>query len=385
MSSMWQWSTGVLLVVVVMETCSPVHAVGHRGGADTLSDRLWGKYAASASPVALRLWGLSVACDTRSAALDQETQAIAPERWTEELVDRYDKLYAEVERDRRGVFKQSLDLVVTHNDHLPSGSFIDLSSPMCDRLVGLLGLYFPDDFQEKIGGGIYLTEPYRPDRDLILMVHGFTGCPRDFEMVIPTVDRSRFQVWVAYYPTGRKIPDLAKFIRRMLATELEKHPVRQIVVCCHSLGGLVMRTIFAGPDGFPGKLAAFYTICTPHRGVKFFLMGVVRIACRWLWGVVPDPVLDLLEGSEFLRWLNSQPAPATPIRSVAGNKWKTPEAQWVGSLIPVESDGLVPVPNASAPGCLSHEVLPEDHYSMKPAREFLERFARWLSTDIPRN
>jgi hypothetical protein len=323
-----------------------------------------------------------VQSDRRLADLDASSQA-ALAAGTATAAD-VERAYAKVVGERRAVLTSALDYLFPVANHLPSGSILKMDSPIISAGAAKLGMYAPAEFKKRIADGIYLAEPFDPSRDVILAVHGINGLPSDWNGFIPAMDRARFQVWMAYYPTGEKIPEMAELLRTALAAELAKHPARRVYVVCHSLGGLVVRTMLAH-GGFPGPLASVAFASTPHRGVRYAPMSIVRPACRWLWRFLPAEVDDLLEGSKYLADLNAAPVAPYRYRTAGGNAWHTPKAHVVGPFIPGDDDGLVPTGNTSLAGSLDHRVFPEDHYTIVSSPEFVAAFKGWLDQDAAAN
>ncbi|WP_153555246.1 esterase/lipase family protein [Roseimaritima sediminicola] len=160
--------------------------------------------------------------------------------------------------------------------------------------------------------GLYMLEPYDPNRIPVVMVHGLWSSPltwmdmfndlRSFPQI-----RERYQFWFYMYPSGQPFWVSATQMRKDLAaTRAAFDPQRrdrmmdQMVLVGHSMGGLVskMQTIeseqefwnivsnkpveqLEGPPEAKAKLASalFFkpnqsirrvvTIATPHRGSDF--------------------------------------------------------------------------------------------------------------------
>jgi hypothetical protein len=103
--------------------------------------------------------------------------------------------------------------------------------------------------------GIFLTEPYDPNKAIVLMVPGLQSTPFAFTDLMKAMRRdpevrAHFQVWTFFYATGT--PVLFNALR--LRQELEKtvrnvdpddhdFATRHIVVLGHSMGGLSAHTL----------------------------------------------------------------------------------------------------------------------------------------------
>jgi hypothetical protein len=118
---------------------------------------------------------------------------------------------------------------------------------------GLRNMLRPASMRER--SGIFLTEPYDPNKAIVLMVPGLQSTPFAFADLMKAVRRDRevnahFQVWTFLYGTGA--PVLFNALR--LREELEKtirdvdphdhdFATRHIVVLGHSMGGLSVHTL----------------------------------------------------------------------------------------------------------------------------------------------
>lgn len=180
------------------------------------------------------------------------------------------------------------------------------------------GLFSPGDAESK--RGLYMLEPYDPNRIPVLMVHGLWSSPLTWMDMFndlrsfPEI-RERYQFWFYLYPSGQPFWISATQLRTELAQMRQNfdptrrdHPLDQMVLVGHSMGGLVSRfqTLESGndfwnivsdqpKDSLKGdtedqvKLASalFFnpnqsvrrvvTIGTPHRGSNF-----ANDVTRWL-------------------------------------------------------------------------------------------------------
>jgi pimeloyl-ACP methyl ester carboxylesterase len=172
--------------------------------------------------------------------------------------------------------------------------------------------------------GIYMLEPYDPNKIPVIMVHGLWSSPLTWmEMfndlrALPEI-RERYQFWFYLYPTGQPFwtsaagmrQDLAE-MRELLDPQRESPTLDQMVLVGHSMGGLVSRlqTLQSGDDFWHiisdrpfseldatdeerQALAAvcFFqpnpsvqrviTLATPHRGSNF-ANDFTRYAGQWL-------------------------------------------------------------------------------------------------------
>lgn len=286
------------------------------------------------------------------------------------LLELYDPLAAtEIEVDHRRVPLES-DLTT------PLAYFLN-KQPSQGKLA-TLGLFRPDKYQKL--AGLYMTQPYEPDKIPVLFVHGLWSDPTTwtdmFNDLRANVDiRQNYQFWFYLYPTGQPFwtsaaqmrEDLAR-VRQELDPQRQAWAMDQMVLVGHSMGGLVSklqtvdsgddywsavsnqpfqlvkaspqtrqtleRTFFFGPNP---AIRRVVTIGTPHRGSEFankytrflgrsliFLPEMLVNATKELYQDNPDIFRD----KSFARSKTSidSLAPQSPLLPVLLNGRKPP---WV--------------------------------------------------------
>ncbi len=203
----------------------------------------------------------------------------------------------------------------------------DLSTPLAhtlsnpsfdDTKLSTLGLLMPEKAEDL--RGLYMLEPFQPDKIPVLMVHGLWSSPVTWmemfnDLRSDPLIRKNYQFWFYLYPSGQPFwfsaanmrEDLAH-MRAKLDPEHQYAALDQTVLVGHSMGGLVskLQTIDSGNSFWDvlsekpfGELQAedevrtglartfFFqpsssirrvvTIGTPHRGSEF-----ANNATRWL-------------------------------------------------------------------------------------------------------
>ncbi|MGC1480324.1 MAG: hypothetical protein WA771_07460, partial [Chthoniobacterales bacterium] len=120
-----------------------------------------------------------------------------------------------------------------------------------DLALGIRGLLFVGD-QMKLAG-LYMLEPYDPDRIPVLMVHGLSSSPLIWrnlinELQIDPVIRENYQFWVIYYPSGVSTIASAAYLRDQLAAIRQTFDPagddlasRDLITFGHSMGGVITR------------------------------------------------------------------------------------------------------------------------------------------------
>lgn len=230
-------------------------------------------------------------------------------------------------RERRVPLETDLSIPLAH--------FLDHPS-MREKDLATAGLLNPGSAEQV--KGLYLMEPFDPNKIPVVMVHGLWSSPMTWmEMyndlrALPEI-REHYQFWFYLYPTGQPFwISAAQFrddLNHVLTTldEQENYPsLRQIVLIGHSMGGLVskMQTLYS-EDRFWGLVsekpfdelkapadvkqtvrAAVYfepnpavhrliTIGTPHRGSNF-----ANDYTRWLSRYFIDLPAKLMTTSQIL-------------------------------------------------------------------------------------
>ncbi len=106
---------------------------------------------------------------------------------------------------------------------------------------------------EKDVYGLYMLEPFDPDKIPVVMVHGLWSSPvtwlEMFNDLRANPDlRGNYQFWFYGYPTGqpfwisaRQMRDDLRQLKNLLDPEHDSKPLDQTVLVGHSMGGLVSR------------------------------------------------------------------------------------------------------------------------------------------------
>ena len=168
------------------------------------------------------------------------------------------------------------------------------------------GVFQPLRFIAEGRAGLFMLEPYDPKRIPAIFVHGIGGSPRDWEFVIENLDRSRFQPWVFFYPSGFSL-GLSSLILNNTFDELHhRYGFATSVVVAHSMGGLVIRGAMniIQREGRTVPVHHVVTISTPWQGVaaaRWADVGPTRVPGSWL---------DIAPDSQFLNELAVVPRPA---------------------------------------------------------------------------
>lgn len=125
--------------------------------------------------------------------------------------------------------------------------------------LALLNADFANNFE-----GLYMLEPYDPNKIPVVMIHGLWSSPVTWLQMFNDLRADRdihthYQFWFCLYPTGQPWWESARQVRAQLAAVRDKlglpadsaspyRPFDQMVLVGHSMGGLVgrMQTIESG-------------------------------------------------------------------------------------------------------------------------------------------
>jgi pimeloyl-ACP methyl ester carboxylesterase len=221
----------------------------------------------------------------------------------------------------------------------------DLSTPLAyflnqpefqDADLSTAGLLNPGDARTL--QGLYMLEPFDPNKMPVVMVHGLWSSPITWmemynDLRSDPLVRQHYQFWFYLYPTGQPFwtsatqmrEDLA-LMRRKLDPKREDPALDQMVLVGHSMGGLVSKlqtveseeafwqtmsdhpfaALHADPEVVRSLAGMFYfrpnpsvrrvvTLGTPHRGSPF-ANGVTR----WAGSKLITLPTKMLEGRDQL-------------------------------------------------------------------------------------
>lgn len=181
----------------------------------------------------------------------------------------------------------------------------DLDAPAFMVSNGRKGLWQPLSFVKEKRGGVYLLEPYDAAKIPVLFIHGAGGTPQDWRYFISKLDRSKYQVWVYYYPTGLPIDLSAGWLKNFVSELHHQYGFRKLAIAAHSMGGLVARRFIALDSPRAGRdyHTMLVTFSTPFGGVPAARLGLSL-------GDYGVPAWrDLTPESAFLRRLHAEPLP----------------------------------------------------------------------------
>ena len=211
-----------------------------------------------------------------------------------------------------------------------------LDDPLFDPKLGEEGMYRPTRLLARTQGFVFGFEPFDSNKTIVLFVHGITATPRDFKALVAGLDRTRFQPWFFYYPSGLPLDKTGGLFAKVISTFASDKAfgASRVVVVAHSMGGLVARRALNDltKAGRPSYLAGYLSLASPYGGLESAAAGVKH---------APEVVpvwRDVAAGSDFLKRLHSTPLPRDlPFYVLFG--WGTKEKDGPSPA----GDGVVPV------------------------------------------
>jgi pimeloyl-ACP methyl ester carboxylesterase len=254
------------------------------------------------------------------------------------------------------------------------GEVVSLDDPRFATDAGGGGLWRPMDFLSQNRLGIYFTEPYDPGRIPVLLVYGIGGTPQDWRYFVQHFDRKKYQVWFFHYPSGMRLPRVARALATGLELLRERYGFKECDIVAHSMGGLVSRAAINEVERLAGFdfIPRFVSISTPwggHAAAKAGIRRLKRPVPSWL-DVAPD--------SDFLANLYSTPLPqGTRHLLIYGSKEGGPF--WLKG----ENDGVVTVASETEARIKSKaakvEYLPYGHVEILEQEKTLRTSLRFLA------
>jgi len=295
----------------------------------------------------------------------------------------------------------------------------DFSAPLAyypqhiEMLEGLMGAVRVQQHMNITG--LYMLQPYDPDRIPLIFVHGLISTPRMWRNVINEIEtdpdlRRRYQCWVFAYPTGNPPLYSALRLREELTKVQQRYPAsKDMVLVGHSMGGILSRAqvttverdswdvigeekagqFFANvkPGDLIDRCTTFKAnpnvdrtifICSPHRGSDMALGTLGTIAIRLISLPVdlvsttvntvgnsvavitgdakriPNSIDGLSPKNPTVKVLDSRPI-EVPHHSIIGDQGK--------GDTPNSSDGVVDYWSSHLKSAKSEKIVPGPHGS----------------------
>jgi pimeloyl-ACP methyl ester carboxylesterase len=186
-----------------------------------------------------------------------------------------------------------------------AGAIVDLEDERFSEEQGSNGYWEPVSFFRELGGNIYFLEEYDPQKIPVLFIHGASGTPKEWQYFVDNIDRTRFQPWFFYYPSGARIQSMSYLLLWKLENLKIKYNFEQLYITAHSMGGLVARSFIVDYGTYFPYVKLFISLATPWGGAEMAEYGVKQSPA-----VVPCWI-DLQPESPFIQSLYTTKMPAT--------------------------------------------------------------------------
>ncbi|MCB1232611.1 MAG: hypothetical protein KDN19_20350, partial [Verrucomicrobiae bacterium] len=256
------------------------------------------------------------------------------------------------------------------------GEIADLNDPKFSSARGEEGLWEPASFPLESGIGIYFLEAYDPKKIPVLFVYGMSGSPQDWRTFFRDIDRSRFQPWFFYYPTGRRLDEMGEALNRGIKLLHRHYGFAHLKVVAHSMGGLVSRSFVTKNVLEDGNryIDRFITISSPWGGHEAAAMGVKHAP-----KVVPS-WYDMQTGSKFQQDLYEK-----RLRGVVDHHLIFGYAGEKSMSLPSSNDGTVSVASELFPAVQSDVVsvagFNSDHVGILSNPDVIALVGQYLTLD----
>ena len=186
-----------------------------------------------------------------------------------------------------------------------AGAIIDLDDELFRDENGKKGFWEPIEFYKEFGGNIYFLEEYDPNKIPILFIHGAGGTPAGWKYFVGNIDRTRFQPWFFYYPTGARINNMSYLLYWKLFNLQIKYKFDKMYITAHSMGGLVARSFIVDYSRTFPYVKLFISLATPWGGDRMAEYGVSQSP------VVIPSWIDMQPEGEFIKSLYRKKIPET--------------------------------------------------------------------------
>ena len=155
-----------------------------------------------------------------------------------------------------------------------AGAITDLDDKRFAEEYGTKGFWEPGTFFKEMGGNIFFLEEYDPEKTPILYIHGAAGTPSGWRYFVDNIDRTRFQPWFFYYPSGGRLSSMSYLLLWKLINLQTKYHFNKIYITAHSMGGLVARSFIVNYGRQFPYVKLFISLATPWGGDRMAEYGV---------------------------------------------------------------------------------------------------------------
>ena len=177
------------------------------------------------------------------------------------------------------------------------GKVVPLEDAMFARENISMGFWQPFDYVEKFGAGLVQLQEFEEGKIPVIFIHGIFGTALDFEDVLSSIDRQKYQPWVLQYPSGLSLDMVSDYLVRALNRLHSRYDFPQVSIVAHSMGGLMIRSFVMKHQELksPYKLSMVVTVNSPLYGMKSAEVGVNTSP------IVVPAWRDVATGSDYIQ------------------------------------------------------------------------------------
>ncbi|MEE4263991.1 MAG: alpha/beta hydrolase [Desulfobacteraceae bacterium] len=165
---------------------------------------------------------------------------------------------------------------ISRSDFAKIGEIATLDDKIFAAENGSTGYWKPLTFLRDFGFGVYFLEPYDPNKIPVLFIHGAVGTPEGWKKTVEQMDRTKFQPWFYYFPSGLRLDNLAGALNEIIKRIHQTYGFKTLYVTAQSMGGLVARSFIIKNvyDDNQDYIKLFVSISTPWNGHRLTAKGV---------------------------------------------------------------------------------------------------------------
>ncbi len=180
-----------------------------------------------------------------------------------------------------------------------AGAITDIDDERFTRENGVKGFWEPYSFFTELGGNIFFLEEYDPEKTPVLFIHGAGGTPKSWKYFADNMDRTRFQPWFFYYPTGVRIQSMSHLLLWKLVNLQTKYQFNKIYITAHSMGGLLAKSFIVNNGLTFPYVKLFISLATPWGGDRMAEYGVRQSPAVIPSWIDMQPEGDFIESPSF--------------------------------------------------------------------------------------
>jgi hypothetical protein len=254
------------------------------------------------------------------------------------------------------------------------GELAALDDPKFAAVRGEEGLWQPATFPLELGIGVYFLERYDPLRIPVLFVYGAAGSPQDWRTFFRDLDKSKYQAWFYFYPTGMRLEKAGVALNRSVEFLQGYFQFERLHIVAHSMGGLVSRSFLIENMLNDGNtyIDKFVTISTPWSGHEAAELGVKHAP-----KVVPS-WYDMQTNSDFQKRIFSSDLSGKVEHLLLYGHHSSKSR-----ILPDENDGTVSVESMTAPAAVEGAVevigYDADHVNILSRPDVIAEVNRFLA------